>query len=191
MAALSYETFLDKVHGCWYGKCLGGAAGAPLEGIKKLIDTEDFTEVFNPDLPNDDLDLQLLWLDVLETKGFQITSCDLADAWIEKCWYPFSEYGYFMKNYMRGIKPPYSGIINNSFFKEGMGCPIRSEIWGIVCAGDPRLAVDYAYLDATLDHSDNSVYAEQFLAATESMAFLEDNIFDLINQGMEDRKSVV
>ena len=24
------ENFLDKVHGCWYGKCLGGAAGALL-----------------------------------------------------------------------------------------------------------------------------------------------------------------
>ena len=30
------ENFLDKVRGCWYGKCLGGAAGAPTEGIKKL-----------------------------------------------------------------------------------------------------------------------------------------------------------
>ena len=31
---IDYSVFLDKVHGCWYGKCLGGAAGAPLEGIK-------------------------------------------------------------------------------------------------------------------------------------------------------------
>ncbi|MBO5008698.1 MAG: ADP-ribosylglycohydrolase family protein [Clostridia bacterium] len=177
--------FLDKVHGCWYGKCLGGAAGAPKEGIKKLIDISDFTEIYNPDLPNDDLDLQLLWLDVLENKGYEITSCDLADAWTEKCWYTFSEYGYFMKNYMRGIKPPYSGIINNSFFKEGMGCPIRSEIWGIICAGRPELAVKYAYLDGCLDHADNSVYAEQFLSAVEAMAFFEDDIEKLIRQGMK------
>lgn len=162
----------------------GGAAGAPLEGIKKLIDIEDFTEVFNPDLPNDDLDLQLLWIDVLQSKGTIINSCDLADAWIEKCWYPFSEYGYFMKNYMRGIKPPYSGIINNSFFKEGMGCPIRSEIWGIISAGNPELASQYAYMDACLDHADNSVYAEQFLAVVESMAFFENNINNLIDAGM-------
>ena len=185
MLKLNYEKFLDKVHGCWYGKCLGGAAGAPLEGIKKLIDIKDFTEVFNPDLPNDDLDIQLLWLEVLENKGYDITSCDLADAWIEKCWYPFSEYGYFMKNYMRGIKPPYSGIVNNRFFKEGMGCPIRSEIWGILCAGKPELAKEYAYLDACLDHADNSVYAEQFLACVEAMAFYESNIVTLVKKGME------
>ena len=185
MINLEYEEFLDKVHGCWYGKCLGGAAGAPLEGIKKHIDIEDFTEVFNPNLPNDDLDLQLLWLDVLENKGYNITSCDLADAWIEKCWYPFSEYGYFMKNYMRGIKPPYSGIVNNRFFKEGMGCPIRSEMWGIICAGKPELAKKYAYIDATLDHADNSVYAEQFLACVEAMAFFESDIVTLVKKGME------
>jgi len=185
MRRISYSDFLDKVHGCWYGKCLGGAAGAPVEGIKKVIEVEDFTEVFNPDLPNDDLDLQLLWVDVLQEKGTIIDSCDLADAWVEKCWYPFSEYGYFLKNYMRGIKPPYSGIVNNSFFKEGMGCPIRSEIWGIISAGNPKLASQYAYMDATLDHADNSVYAEQFLSAVESMAFFESDINKLVDIGMK------
>lgn len=184
MYKLDYNSFLDKVHGCWYGKCLGGAAGAPVEGIKKVIEVNDFTEIFNPDLPNDDLDLQLLWLDVLKSKGTVINSCDLADAWVEKCWYPFSEYGYFLKNYMRGVKPPYSGIINNSFFKEGMGCPIRSEIWGIISAGNPELASQYAYMDACLDHADSSVYAEQFLAVIESMAFVENDMNKLISIGM-------
>ena len=185
MYKIDYNEFLDKVHGCWYGKCLGGAAGAPVEGIKKVIEVNDFSEIFNPDLPNDDLDLQLLWIDVLKTKGVIINSCDLADAWVEKCWYPFSEYGYFLKNYMRGIKPPYSGIINNSFFKEGMGCPIRSEIWGVISAGNPELASQYAYMDATLDHAENSVYAEQFLAVIESMAFVESDINNLIKVGLE------
>lgn len=185
MYTINYNKFLDKIHGCWYGKCLGGAAGAPVEGIKKIIDVNDFAEIFNPDLPNDDLDLQLLWIDVLHEKGTVINSCDLADAWVKKCWYPFSEYGYFLKNYMRGIKPPYSGIVNNSFFKEGMGCPIRSEIWGVISAGNPDLAAEYAYMDACLDHADNSVYAEQFLAAVESMAFFENDMDKLIETGMK------
>lgn len=185
MYTIEYEKFLDKVHGCWYGKCLGGAAGAPVEGLKKIIEVEDFSQIFDPDIPNDDLDFQLLWLEVLEEKGTLIKSTDLADAWIEKCWYTFSEYGYFIKNYMRGIKPPYTGIINNSFFKEGMGCPIRSEIWGIISAGNPELASQYAYMDATLDHADNSVYAEQFLAAAESIAFFESDIEKIVKTGME------
>ena len=51
---------------------LGGAAGAPVEGIKKVIDVEDFTEIFNPDLPNDDLDLQLVWLNAV---SYGFTAC--------------------------------------------------------------------------------------------------------------------
>lgn len=100
MNKINWNTFLDKVHGCWYGKCFGGAAGAPYEGIKKLIYDADFINKITPEQPNDDLDLQLLWIDVLKNKGTVICSCDLADAWVEKCWYPFSEYGYFLKNYI-------------------------------------------------------------------------------------------
>ena len=33
---MEYAECLDKVHGCWYGKCLGCAAGAPVEGIKAI-----------------------------------------------------------------------------------------------------------------------------------------------------------
>lgn len=46
MRSIEYSRFLDKVHGCWYGKCLGGAAGAPVEGLKKLLDVNDFEEIF-------------------------------------------------------------------------------------------------------------------------------------------------
>ena len=90
--------FYDKVYGGWLGKCLGGAAGAPVEGIKRLITDIDYRDVIRPDLPNDDLDLQLLWLEVMEEKGLSTTAEDLADAWNRKCWYPFNEYGYFLKN---------------------------------------------------------------------------------------------
>ena len=181
---IAYQTYFDKVYGCWYGKCLGGAAGAPVEGIKDIIRTDDFMEIMNPNLPNDDLDLQLLWLDVLERKGINTTSEDLADAWVEKCWYPFSEYGYFLKNYKRGIAPPYSGKFNNPFFKEGMGCPIRSEIWGLIFPGKPERAAEFAKMDGELDHTDNSVWAEMFLSAMESMMFTQDDVEQLIRGGL-------
>ncbi len=185
MKKIGYEEFLDKVHGCWFGKCLGGAAGASNEGVKKIIPIDDFTEVCSPELPNDDLDIQLLWLFVLEEKGADITSDDLAKAFVERCWYPFSEYGYFMKNYMRGVKPPYTGIINNGFYKNGMGCAIRSEIWAVIAAGNPDVAVKYAYIDGCIDHADEAVNAERFLAAIESQAFFKSDIRELISDGLK------
>ena len=171
--------YFDHVYGGWLGKCLGGAAGAPVEGVKKLID-RDFREMIRPDLPNDDLDMQLLWLEVLEEKGLSLTANDLAKAWDEHCWYPFSEYGIFLKNYERGIMPPYSGSFNNPFFCEGEGCPIRSEIWAMVFPNDPDKAAYYAGLDGSLDHAGESVWIEQYYAAVESRAFTQTDIIGLL-----------
>lgn len=184
MYIISYDEYINKVHGGWFGKCLGGAAGAPVEGFKRINEVDDFREIMNPDLPNDDLDLQLLWLEVLQKKGLSITGRDLADAWNQQCWYPMMEYGLFLKNYERGIYPPYSGEFNNPVFREGNGCPIRSEIWGLIFPGNPVLAARYAGMDGLLDHCGNSVWIEQFFSAVESMAFFESDVVKLIKAGL-------
>jgi hypothetical protein len=125
--------------------------------------------------PNDDLDLQILWLDVLEKKGASFSSRDLADAFYQYCPYAPGEYAVFRKNYERGIFPPYSGSFNNPYYLQGMGCPIRSEIWACISPGDPRMAARLAGMDGILDHAGESVWAEQFLAALEALTFLEDD----------------
>ncbi|MHB1454524.1 MAG: ADP-ribosylglycohydrolase family protein [Saccharofermentanales bacterium] len=183
MKTITYKNYYDKVYGGWLGKCLGGAAGAPVEGVKGSIETS-MREIMNPDLPNDDLDLQLLWLEVFEKKGPYLTTMDLADAWYKQCWYPFGEYGYFLKNYELGIYPPLSGSRNNRYFYEGMGCPIRSEIWGMVNPGNPLAAAEMAKSDACLDHTGNSLWAEVFLSSLESMAFFESDIVLLIKTAL-------
>lgn len=172
---LSYERYLDQVLGGWLGKCIGGTIGARFEGNKDWIEISP-NEMF-PDTvpPNDDLDLQILWLKVLEEKGASLTSNDLADAWLEGCWYPFNEYGIFRKNYRLGIHPPESGRFGNQFWETGMGCPIRAEIWAYAFPGAPDLAAEYARRDGVLDHTEESVGAEQLFAAMASMAFFVDD----------------
>lgn len=181
MENLMQEQYYDKVYGGWLGKCIGGAAGAPVEGIKKLI-PGNYKEFMRADLPNDDLDLQLLWLEVMQEKGIGVTARDMAQAWEEKCWYPFNEYGYFLKNYERGIMPPYSGSFNNHLFAEGEGCPIRSEIWGMLFPGEPEKASHYAEMDGSLDHTGEAVWIEKYFAAIESRAFMENDIEKLLKE---------
>ncbi len=173
---LTYSDYLDKILGGWIGKCAGGAIGARFEGNKSWIEIapeEMFPEVMPP---NDDLDLQILWLKVLEEKGAAITSDDMAQAWLEGCWYPFNEYGIFRQNWQLGIHPPMSGRYANQFWETGEGCPIRSEIWGYAFPGAPDLAAYYASLDGTLDHTEQSVGAEMMLAAMASMAFFVPDV---------------
>lgn len=173
---ISYDRYLDQVLGGWIGKSMGGAIGARFEGHKGWIDIGP-DEMFPDEIPpNDDLDLQVLWLKVLEEKGAALTSDDLAEAWLEGCWYPFNEYGIFRRNWRLGIHPPTSGRFTNQFWETGMGCPIRSEIWGYVFPGAPDQAARYAKMDGTLDHTEQSVGGEMMLSAMASMAFFVGDV---------------
>lgn len=186
MKKLSYEEYLDKVYGCWLGKCIAGTIGAPYEGMKQTNQLTFAPEMIEEMLPNDDLDLQVLWLSVLEEKGVSVTDEDLAKCFFEKNIKWPGEYACFRKNYARGIRPPYSGSYENVFYREGMGCPIRSEIWGMILPGNPHIAAELSVIDGTLDHEGDSVYFEKFWTAMVSAAFFESDVQKLIFEGLKE-----
>jgi ADP-ribosylglycohydrolase len=173
---LTYATYFDKVLGGWIGKCAGGILGAPIEGIKRFNTIELSDQLFETNFPNDDLDLQVLWLDLVKKNGPILRESDLARHWVRHVNFPWNEYGVATRNFRLGLYPPQSGRHNNDYWKESMGCPIRSEIWGMLNPGDPERAMHYARMDACLDHSGFSVEAEQFLSACAALAFVESDI---------------
>jgi ADP-ribosylglycohydrolase len=182
---LDYQDYYSKVLGGWLGKFIGGTIGGPVEGQKEVHRFEYYSETPTIALENDENDFQLTWLHALQTRGLYLTSNDLIEEWLQHLVYPYCEYGYAVKNFRRGIMPPVSGWFNNRYFKECMGCPVRSEIWGFVCPGNPKLAAEYAWMDATLDHAEASVWAEVFLAAIDSMVFFESDIRKLLQIGLD------
>ena len=185
---LSYDVYLDKIYGCFLGKTVIGTLGAPYEGIKMPLELPFKPEMVNTMLPNDDLDLQVLWLDVAEKHGKDFTSAQLLERFVTHCDYSPGEYAVMRKNFMRGILPPASGTFCNDYYISGMGCPIRSEIWACLAPLNPEQAAEYASRDGVLDHGMESVYAEMFLAALESAAFgvTEDDcdLYALIDVGL-------
>lgn len=180
---IAYETYLDKIYGGWLGKSIGGTIGAPFESHKIYGDITADNCWPSVIYPNDDLDIQVVWLEMMEETGPNFTRDDLVKFWQDRCWYNFSEYGYFLYNVQRGIHPPLSGRFNNISFRESMGCPIRAEIWGMVSPGNPDLASRYAKMDGELDHIDNSVWAEQFWAAVISEAFFAYDFEEALDAG--------
>ena len=69
MIKINRQQYEDKVYACWLGKNIGGTIGTPYEGKRELLDVKGFkTEPGNP-LPNDDLDLQLIWLKAMREVG--------------------------------------------------------------------------------------------------------------------------
>jgi len=172
---LNEGKYYNKVYGCWLGKNCGGTLGAPLEsgwGKEEMFDVWWYPELREGGIPNDDLELQLIWLQALEDKGLHLKARDLAEYWLDCVQYNFDEYGLHKTNLKKGLLPPISGYHNN-WFKDCMGSPIRSEIWACIAPGLPNVAAAYAYEDAIVDHAGaESVYGEMFNAAMESAAFL-------------------
>lgn len=185
MRKITYSEYLDKIYACFLGKAISGNIGAPHEGVKMPLDLEFMPQMINPDMPNDDLDLQVLWLDVIEKKGHNFTSADLLERFVACCSYAPGEYAIMRKNFQRGILPPYSGKFCNDYYIEGMGAPIRAEVWGCVAIGNPELAAEFALRDAQQDHFGESINAERFLAVLECNAFFESDIKKLILDALE------
>lgn len=184
MKTITKEQYYDKVRGCWLGKNIGGTLGAPFEAYRQAYDLEFYThDLAEGVLANDDLDLQLVWLNAAEKYGPSVDAKVLSEYWIS-CIVPnWAEYGVSKSNLRMGIAPPFSGALNNDF-KDSNGAWIRSEIWACLAPGHPEVAVRYAYEDASVDHADEGVYAEVFTAALESAAFSESGLYELIDIGL-------
>lgn len=182
---ISIDSYRDKVLGCWMGKSAGGTLGTPLEkmwGDRKPFDVDFYPVIREGGLPNDDLELQLIWLIALEERGLDLTSRDLAEYWLDYIRYNPDEYGFHKTNLRQGLIPPVSGWYNNPF-RDCMGCPIRSEIWACIAPGLPDVAAAYAWRDAIVDHAGGeSVYGEVSNAALQSAAFFiadRDQLLDI------------
>jgi ADP-ribosylglycohydrolase len=184
---LTNDDYYDRVYGCWQGKSCGGTLGAPLEriwGEEALFDVSWYPSLPEGGIPNDDLELQLIWLQALEDRGLDITARDLADYWLDCIVYNYDEYGLNKTNLRKGLAPPLSGKYNN-WFRDCMGCPIRSEIWACIAPGLPNVAARYAYEDAIVDHAGGeSVYGEMFNAAMQSIAFVKGDPHEILEAGL-------
>ena len=183
---LNRAEYRDKVLGCWLGKNIGGTAGAPFEWMRQVNNITFYPQknLCGEAMPNDDLDIQLLWLCAMEEKGIAVTSHRLAEYWVTYVTPHWAEYGAGKTNMRQGLPPPLCGTFNNDF-KNSCGSYIRSEIWGCLCPGAPWKAAQYAYEDAILDHGNGEgLFAEIFMSALESAAFVLDDLRACVNVGL-------
>ena len=181
----NFEDYKKKVLACWMGKNIGGTLGAPDEWARQKNNIDFYKQKLNGEpIPNDDLDIQLIWLIAIEEQGIDINSAMLGEYFSLYVTPHWNEYGTAKINMKRGLIPPLSGTMNN-YFKHSCGAFIRSEIWACIAPGYPEVAIRYALEDAKIDHGNGEgVYAEIFCTALESAAFVESDINKLIDIGL-------
>lgn len=125
---LTLEDYRNKVMGCWMGKNIGGTLGAPFEGRRQINNVEFYVQDLEGNPPaNDDLDLQLVWLNAIEKYGRGVNAAILGEYWLNYIIPHWVEYGAGKTNMRMGLVPPLSGYVNNPY-RDSCGCFIRSEI---------------------------------------------------------------
>lgn len=183
---LNRKELADKIYACWVGKNIGGTIGAPYEGTYDFLDVKGFASEKGEPLPNDDLDLQLVWLRAMQHVGpSAVTANILAEYWMTCITPHWNEYGTGKANIRQGLLAPMCGEYKNDAWKHSNGAWIRSEIWACLAPGFPNIALKYAIMDSSIDHGmGEGTYAEIFTAALETIAFVETDIRKIIEMAL-------
>ncbi len=173
----------SRIYGCWLGKSIGGTLGLPAEGKMERLDYSFYEPVPTIAPPNDDLELQLVWLHLVEQGGSTLTQTDFARAWRDHIHYMWDEYGRTRWNLRRGVPLESVGTFDNPFHA-GMGSPIRSEIWACLFPGDADSAAYYAAMDASLDHGTEGIAGEVFFSVMQSETAAGKDLREAIDQAL-------
>ncbi len=183
---LNFSEYKDKVYACWVGKNIGGTMGAPYEGTHDMLDIKGYATEANVVLPNDDLDLQLVWLYAARKYGPHLLNANsLGEFWLDYIVPYWNEYGIGKSNMRRGMYPCLSGDYNNEW-KHSNGAWIRTEVWATLAPAAPDVAAKYAIEDAVVDHgAGEGTYAAAFVAVLQSAAFVCNDLRRLIDIGLK------
>ncbi len=134
---------------------------------------------------DDDTNYTVLYQNMIERFGRDFTPADVASIWMNsqpKTAYCTAERAAF-RNFVNGYCPPASAIYKNPY-REWIGAQIRGDYFGYINPGNPKVAADMAFRDASISHTKNGIYGEMFVAAMLARAAVSDDIIDIITCGI-------
>ena len=213
-APKSRDALKEKISGAWYGRICGCLLGKPAEGTKRdvleqfLKDAGNFPmhryicradikykSTIRTSCLADETDGCAYWDDdtnyvalaqvIIRKCGRDFTPKDVLEYWMQR--QPMPSYYTAEKtallNYIKGYQPPVSAVYKNPY-REGIGAQIRGDYFGYINPGNPELAAEMAWRDASISHVKNGIYGEMFVAAMLACAAVTDNVKDVIYGGL-------
>ena len=134
---------------------------------------------------DDDTNYTVLYQEIIQKYGRDFTPFDISRAWLSyqsKDAYCTAERVAFC-NFVKGYEPPESAVYKNPY-REWIGAQIRADYFGYINPGNPELAAEMAWRDASISHTKNGIYGEMFVAAMLAVAAETNNIKDIILGGL-------
>lgn len=206
-----HGAWLGRICGCLLGKPVEGIRTNVL--VPFLMETDNYPMhryIYRSDLTNerinkyefgfmgrcyadeidgmpidDDTNYVILAQEIIERYGRDFTPYDIAKAWMHyqgKDAYCTAERVAYC-NFIKGFAPPESAIYKNPY-REWIGAQIRGDYFGYINPGNPELAAEMAWRDASISHVKNGIYGEMFVAAMLAIAATTSNIEDIILGGL-------
>ena len=134
---------------------------------------------------DDDTNYVVLAQRVIERYGLDFTPFDMSRAWLfyqGKDSYCTAERVAY-RNFINGYAPPQSAMYKNPY-REWIGAQIRGDYFGYINPGDPKLAAEMAWRDASISHVKNGIYGEMFASAMLAVAATTSDAEKIILGGL-------
>ena len=131
---------------------------------------------------DDDLNFPILALDLLESHGHDLTTEDVAQAWLAAlpAGRVFTAERAAYRNILDARPVPETATHLNPF-REWIGALIRADVHGWAHPGDVRAAAASAWVDARLSHTRNGIYGEMWAAASCSASLVAESIDEVLD----------
>lgn len=134
---------------------------------------------------DDDTNYVILAQELIRNRGRDFSPYDVSAAWLKyqgKDAYCTAERVAYC-NFIKGFAPPESAVYKNPY-REWIGAQIRGDYFGYINPGNPELAAEMAWRDASISHVKNGIYGEMFVAAMLAVAATTSNIEEIIVGGL-------
>ena len=201
------HTYEEQVYAGVLGKIIGVYLGRPIEGWPKAKIEERFGRIdryVHEDLgkalvvADDDISGTFTFVRALEDSGLYADTPDeyFGDTWLNYVlenrtifWWGgvgmSTEHTAFVR-LIEGVKSPQSGAIetNGRTVAEQIGAQIFIDAFGMVSPGDPTLAASLARRAGAVGHDGEAVHAAAVTAAMVAAAFVEKDMFKLLDIGV-------
>lgn len=130
---------------------------------------------------DDDINYVVMAQLMIDKYGRNFTPYDVSRMWIAsqgKDAYCTAERVAFC-NFVKGYMPPQSAIYKNPY-REWIGAQIRGDYYGYINPGNPKLAAEMAWRDASISHVKNGIYGEMFISAMLAVAATKNDLKGII-----------
>ncbi len=204
-----YGAWLGRVCGCLLGKPVEGWRRPRMWGYLRETDRFPLSSYFSLDAPapvrekyevrpdrcfietvdsmpeDDDTNYTTTGLAILKQYGPGFSPADVAEFWLREipilhcCTAERVAY----RNLCLLIPPPQSAVFRN-VYREWIGAQIRADFWGYAAPGNPQLAAELAWRDASISHVKNGIYGEMWAAAMIAAAFATEDLPTIVETGL-------